>query len=269
MHSKVCGARGWGAGGGTRRPPPPPHPIYVVTTPPADQHRHHLFGVHRPGPRDQYTSYVLGFQEARHAQTIAESLETYHRLHGRFPPRDLAVAALDLMSPGSGKTAGGGGEKLELRSVCVRAVELADLLQRLKGSGIVVTLMTCDPWEGSHTGFTSRDVPSDASTTAVVEALNSIWRRRGGNDNDTDTDKSQQPQYTTVRDLSIWTSSGDDADADDDDEWLPRLLPRPPWSPALAARRAAAVLPITHALAAAIIKCLVTAELMALLWLFD
>jgi len=235
--------------------------VYVVTTPapalipaPARQ----LFGVHRRGKEDLYSSHVLGFTDEAHAVVVAKSLETYHRQHGRFPSRDLVANGLCMETVDS---------QIDLCHVGVERVCLADLLQRLRGTGIAVTLLTAlhDPDAtpaSPRMSFKCRDVRPDHTVTAVVRHLNRTWE-----------DQLACPAKATQLTVPV-----------------PDLLPRPVWPPATAERPAAKtssekqiiagqppqpstsqppkdVPLVIQMLAAALLKCCAIAEVMVLFWL--
>lgn len=141
-------------------------PVFVVTT----RGGRHLFGVHRADRRDLYTSYVLGFDRAEHAQALAKGLEAYRRAHGEFPPRDLSVADMDLARHDH--------EAIEdLAHVGVDEVPLAELLWRLRGTAIVLSLLTAVETGQDEFSFTWRDVRPDGEwRQAAVARLDALLR---------------------------------------------------------------------------------------------
>lgn len=111
----------------------PQRHVYAVTT-----HRgRHLFGVHRADHNQNYTSYVLGFDRQEHALAIAKGLEAYRRAHGRFPPRDLDVDVDDLDLARQDYSEAG-----DMIHVAVDAMQLSDLMERLRGTGIILSLLS-------------------------------------------------------------------------------------------------------------------------------
>ncbi len=141
--------------------------VFVVTTP-----ANHLFGVHRLTREGHSQSCVFGFLERQQADLIARSLESYHLQHGTFPPRDLAaerVALVDSLRPSD----------LALRDLRVQPLALPDLLYRLRGTGIVVTLLSLDTANGSSktVAFRCQDVYTDTSASSVLGTLDRAWSR--------------------------------------------------------------------------------------------
>lgn len=196
---------------------PAPHPapqrhVYAVTT-----HRgRHLFGVHRADRNQCYTSYVLGFDRAEHAIAVAKGLEAYRRAHGRFPPRDLCVDDMDL----SGQDHGSVDDAM--RHVAVDAVRLSELVERLDGTGIVLSLLTqVSPDDEEDYTFMWTDVDcSPRCQSAAASRLNALLSLRG--------DEPPPP-----------VGGGGDE--------VPALLPKPRWR---ARPRAAAALGMALAIAA-------------------
>lgn len=162
------------------------HPrVFVVTTP-----ANHLFGVHRHTREGNYQSCVFGFRDRQQADSIARSLESHYAEHGAFPSRDLTAEGLKIMESLR-------PSDIALRELSVLPLPLPDLLRRLRGTGIVVTLLSYEAPEGGG-AFRCQDVYTDASTSSVVGNLNRAWHR------------------TTT------ASHRHDADA-------PSLLPKPVW----------------------------------------
>lgn len=215
--------------------------VYVVTTP-----RRQLFGIHRLSPQDElYTSHVLGFSDESHALLIAKSLESHYQKHGAFPKRDLAAPHLHL---------DGVDVSIQLSHVAVESVQLADLLQRLRGTGIVVSLLSrmhvAD--EPDRLAFKCRDVRTECTTASVVGVLNRTWG--------THRQRPLTPVYHTYESLYGGLK-------------LPSLMPKPTWPPASAAAPAPAPAPAAdrpgpplavQMLFAAALKCLALAEVLAL-----
>lgn len=177
--------------------------VYVITTPstPAS----HLFGIHRPcGGGDTTTSHVLGFQELNHAVSMAAGLEAHHDTHGCFPRRDLSIADMNL-SAALAKQA-----PAELTHVAVEKVEMDDLLQRLSGTGIVLSVLR----PAAEHKLTWNDVLPASSNT--VETLNNAWHTA-----------QTQHYYLTLPGLcdglDVFYRGGDI----DLDSAMPPLLPKP------------------------------------------
>lgn len=208
---------------------PRQQPVYVVTTP-AGEAPKHLFGVHRPvAPQsDIYQSHVLGFRSEHHAELLARSLESYYLKHGCFPPRDMPTATrfLDSLVPCH----------TPCKNVAVERMDLPELLVRLRGTGIVVTLVT----PAGERKLSCEDVRAGATYLATVSNLNRAWAETA----------SQQ---------SLPSGTGSAMD-------LPKLLPqlklqpKPRWPPRSENNKAPLILQV---LAAWFFKVLVLIELMA------
>lgn len=142
-------------------------PVYVVTT---TRHRT-LFGLHRPcgvSRDDASNTYVLGFKASLHAEALAKSLQTYKARHGTFPRREVPVHDMNL-PPGV-------NADIELKDVHVHMVELDDLMDRLRGTDIRVSVLThVDESEGLR--FKWKDVHPDQGARAVTDMLKSAYDR--------------------------------------------------------------------------------------------
>lgn len=135
-------------------------PVHLITT-----HRgRHLFGIHRPDDHGLYTSYVLGFHNGGHAQALARGLEAYRRTHGRFPPRDLSIADMELHTQHSGDE--------DMRHVAIDTVPLTDIITRLRGTGIVLSVFIPT---GSSDSFRWADVQCRAELDAVMAKLDAAF----------------------------------------------------------------------------------------------
>lgn len=136
--------------------------VYVITTPNA-----HLFGIHRRRPLsdgiDETTSHVLGFQELGHAVAMAAGLEAHRDTHGCFPRRDLSISEMNLSASLARQA------PPQLTHVSVEQVELDDLLERLSGTSIVLSLLR----SAADNKLTWHDVHPASSTT--VQQLNNTW----------------------------------------------------------------------------------------------
>lgn len=165
--------RGWRLRGrdldALQPPGQPAPPLYVVTTPRGGGGREHLFGVHRRNRDDSYTSFVLGFWDKKHADELAEGLEAYHRQHARFPPRDVGeLTAMARSCTDAVVAQCGRARRVDPALVAVQAVALAELLDRLRGTGIVVSILTATDGEGP---FKWRDVHTDEASEVVRAVL--------------------------------------------------------------------------------------------------
>lgn len=265
-----------------RVPPPAGQPrVFVITTPgsspaaPASSvtHQPHLFGVHFHDKRTQeYTSHVFGFTDGQHARLVAKGLESYYRRHGTFPPRDRRPRFLELrgMDPG-----------VQLEHVEVLEMGMPDLLHRLQGSGITVSLLTRDAAKANGGGgkhrFQARTVTTDTTSVSVVAALNRNWRASGG-----DTVWRSRARYMTYDHLvaplaarvkSLALSPARTLHAipglPSSHSTVPRLLPKPTWPPSPSPSSAAGDVPVAmQVLAASFLKCLALAEVLTLFYLF-
>lgn len=226
----------------------PAQPVYVVTTP-----NKHLFGVHRHNKEDQYQSFVFGFRDEHHARLIARSLESYYLRHGTFPPRDLSVAQMNLTELVS--------SDVQLCNVSVEQLHLADLLDRLKGTGIVVTVLSKDDEFPEHMAFKCRDVRADTTTPSVVGALNRIWHAHRTKPC-SNFASNQGPRYYKLVDPPL----PDPLVLDDPRQpGVPELLPKPTWPPrgglplAKSGQNVDAALQL---MAAVLFKCIVVIEML-------
>lgn len=116
-----------------------PRTVHVVTRGCGDRPARppSLFGIHRTS-YEESTSYVLAFERVEHAMAIARGLEAYRRHHGVFPSRDsTAIAELGELEPHRGP----------MQHVAVDAVDLMDLADRLRGTGIVLSLLAGTCWK--------------------------------------------------------------------------------------------------------------------------
>lgn len=181
-------------------PRPATRPVFVVTT----RGGRHLFGVHRADERDQYTSYILGFDRNEHAMALAKGLEAYRRATGRFPPRDLTIADMDLTghNPAAVKA---------MEHVAVDQMQLPDLLWRLRGTGIVLSLLTAVNGDGGDEddwSFRWEDIRSDPHWPRTsVQRLNQVLRG----------------------DKTVVQSAEHEQQAVDGGGEVPALQPRPAW----------------------------------------
>ena len=141
--------------------PRPSARVFVVTT----RRGRHLFGVHRADSSDMYTSYVLGFDRNEHAMALAKGLEAYRRANGQFPPRDLTEGGMDL--PGCDLR---GAETMT--HVAVDELPLPDLIWRLRGTGIVLSLLTAVDDDPEDITFRWQDVRPDCEDS--VQRLNAV-----------------------------------------------------------------------------------------------
>lgn len=175
--------------------------VYVITTP------NTLFGIHRRRPfsdaMEETTSHVLGFQELSHAVAMAAGLEAHHDIHGCFPRRDLSIADMNLSAELARKA------PAQLTHVAVEQVELDDLMERLSGTGIVVSLLRPD---GPHK-LTWNDVHPRASNVSTVQTLNNVWQAG-----------QTQQYYLSMPGLCDIYYRGGDVDLD---AAMPGLLPKP------------------------------------------
>ena len=201
-----------------------PRPVHVITTDTND-----LFGVHRLHPCDGTpSSFVMAFKDRDAAEAMALGLESHYRLHGAFPCRDLGqlheqlrdcVAAYDINEPS--------------RAVWVDTTDLTLLLERLRGTRIVVTLVSRradDDWDGAGVRegtFQWRDVLADevAPPGMRVPHLNRLFY---------DMKAYDPPARTRPAPATAAAAATTAA--------VPKLLPKPRWPP----RRGG--LPLTSAL---------------------
>lgn len=234
-------------------------PVFVVTTLSKGAPRPHLFGVHsRDKAKDHYQSRVFGFTDREHAVRVAKGLETYHRHHGCFPPRDRKPKDMQLR---------GIDPDIQLEAVRVEEVMMRDLLHRLQGSGIMLSVLKRDTdTPGSSWIFEVKDVPTNQTTGCVVAALNRTWHA------------GDKPKYVKYKDLNnhagVKTVGGVLTLVDG----VPMLLPKPRWPPLARSQTAAAetgrvnVLAdapiVVQVLAASMLKFVALAEVMALFYLF-
>lgn len=255
--------------------------VFVITTrglpaAPASPatHQPHLFGVHFRDKRTQeYRSHVFGFTDGQHARLVAKGLETYYRRHGTFPPRDTRPRFLELRGVDPG---------VQLENVAVQEVAMPDLLHRLQGSGIAVSLLTRDDETGGKHRFQARTLTTDATPVSVVAALNRNWNASGG----TGGVWRSRARYMSYDDLvgrvktlglspartlhAIPTLPSPLIGGDGANTIVPRLLPKPRWPPAAAAAadEKAKVPLVVQMLAASFLKCLALAEVLTLFYLF-
>lgn len=229
-----------------RLPLGPQQQVYVVTTtaaPPASTKQ--LFGVHRQrSPDECFATYVFGFKEQRHAEIVARSLDNYHKKHGTFPSRDIDAIAhqVDLVAPPPPAAAEDDDQAPQQGgSVSVDAVALSDLLLRVRGTGITITLLSRDEARPDRLTFTCKDVRADTTLSAVVSRLNTAWST---------SPAAEKPRYYTLS----------------EDKTTPRLLPKPVWPPSGSSRPGPLGM-LVHLMAASLFKLLVTAEVLALFWL--
>lgn len=237
--------------------------VYLVTTTTAPQslprNHKHLFGVHRCDQEGLYTSHVFCFKEELHAELIAKALQTHHSRHGDFPARDLSPSSSS--STGGfrcmdGLDAGGLDPSIELTHVEIQREKLSELLHRLRGTGIVVSLLTGAGSEATgRLLFKCRDVRTETTKRSVVENFVRCWNEG----------------QTEHQDCC----------------WLPLPLPKPDWPPMPSLLPALLPAPVHHivgsnsfssdraatllkgVLAAAFFKCLVAMEILALFVVSD
>lgn len=200
-----------------------PTPSLFVVSVAADQQ---LFGVHRADADAPYTTYVLGFRARRHAEALAAGLEAYRAAHGVFPPRDLSDidGAVELDLTGLDLESGYSDGLLRVEDVTLPA-----MLQRLRGTGIVLSVLSTDGEEDGT--FEFRDVRPDASAPAVAAALDRLW--------------------------TAGATGADDPPAADQ-TLLPKPLRAVDWDEQPLAFKM---------LSASALKCLVLAEVMCIFWL--
>ena len=216
--------------------------VFVVSTP-----ANHLFGVHRHTREGHYQSCVFGFRDRQHADLIARSLESYYLEHGTFPPRDLTAEWKPLVQSLR-------ASDVTLENLRVEPHHLPHLLRRLRGTGIVVTLLSLDPPAGGG-AFRCQDVYTDTSAASMVENLNRVWHRAP-------CDDPIRPTYYTL-DSPPTFDDGDGARGVRGVRGVPLLLPKPEWRGP--AGRGRSQLPV--ALAAWFIKFMVLVEAVTTFWL--
>lgn len=154
--------------------------VYVL------ERQRRLFGAHCPvrwraaeraieGPSppegpSEYRSHVFGFSDPRHARLMAAALDGHYRRHGRFPESDVGVPGPDTLfralRPEDARL-----DVVEPASLDIVELSLSELLLRLRGTGVVVTLL--HPTEGGTLG--RKTVAPDLTTSAVREALAAAW----------------------------------------------------------------------------------------------
>lgn len=154
------------------------------------------------------TTYVLCFDTLLHADAISYSLETYHVRHGAFPNRDATLDGMNLGTPMF---------DIDRRRVTVRHVPLTDLLLRVRGTGIVLSILARTDVDGT---FVWKDVWGDNTPAAVRDALNGAWALERAFDSDSDSDSDSSD-----------SGSGSGSDSEKRGGRKPGLLPRPAWPP--------------------------------------
>ena len=118
---------------------------------------------------------------------IARGLEAYRRHHGRFPSRDsTAIMELGELEPHRGR----------MRHVAVDSMDLVDLADRLRGTGIVLSLLAATAADPAACAWSDLREDDDGIRLAKLEAA--------------------------------WAATADMTTGPEDG---PRLLPKPTWPP--------------------------------------
>lgn len=168
--------------------------VYVVSTDADD-----VFAVHRLDPRkDTYSTRVLAFREREPAAALATGLEAYRRVHGGYPPRDQGIRGMNLLQ--AMETFGATAEPPPPKVVRVRAVGVDHLVDRFRGTGVMLTLLShagaaarvfddkfgeepVDEWaEPPVDGFEWENVPVDQGAWTVVDSLDRSFYGEGNLD---------------------------------------------------------------------------------------
>lgn len=131
-------------------------PAYVIGTSPVD-----VFGIHVDCSGEP-TTYLLAFEEKRHAVALAAALDGYKAKHGAFPPRDIRICDMNVSGWADVRSTG-------LTSVHVRDIAVPQLRHDFRGSGVMVSLLRAATGDGK---FVWEDLDTDRARETVGHALN-------------------------------------------------------------------------------------------------